>query len=120
MVHLTGPVEAPITYSRVVFGGPSDFRVLQFDFLAKLKSQRFVELQRVTGAYQGDRGLNRHQLLDAFHLWCAEHNRCDYFLTLDFKLIRMLRSRQSSVRVRVSSSIRASGRNYRITVALAT
>ena len=94
-------VEAPITYSRVVFGGPSDFRVLQFDFLAKLKSQRFVELQRVTGAYQGDRGLNRNQLLDAFHLWCAEHNRCDYFLTLDFKLIRMLRSRQSSVRVRV-------------------
>jgi len=94
-------VEAPIEYGRVVFGGPSDFKVLQFDFLVKLKSRRFLELQRFTGAYQGDRGQNRNQLLDAFHLWCAEYNRCDYFLTLDFKLIRMLRSRESAVRVRV-------------------
>jgi hypothetical protein len=44
----------------------------------------------MTGAYQGGGKWNRNQLLDAFHLWCAEYNKSDYFLTLDFKLIRIL------------------------------
>lgn len=95
-------VDAPITYSRVVVGGNGDPTEMQLDFLKSIRSERFLELQRMTGAYQGEGKLNRNQLLDAFHLWCAEHNSCDYFLTLDFKLIRALqqnRKRQLSVRV---------------------
>jgi hypothetical protein len=46
-------------------------------------------LQKLTGAYQGPGRLNRNQLLDAFHLWCAEYNHCDYFLTLDFNLSKI-------------------------------
>lgn len=83
--------DAPIKYGRIIAGGLDDPMDMQFEFLANIKSRRFVELQKITGAYQGEGNLNRNQLLDAFHLWCAEHNKCDYFLTLDFKLIRVLR-----------------------------
>ena len=83
-------VDAPISYSRVIVGGCADPTEMQFEFLKSVKSARFLELQRMTGAYQGERKLNRNQFLDAFHLWCAEHNKCDYFLTLDFKLIKVL------------------------------
>jgi hypothetical protein len=83
-------VDAPITYGRIV-GGRGDPKEVQFEFLKSINSPRFTELQRMTGAYQGEKKLNRKQLLDAFHLWCAEHNKCAYFLTLDFKLTKVLR-----------------------------
>lgn len=94
-------VDAPITYDRVLIGGHTDSGEMQFDFLKSIRAKRFLEVQRITGAYQGEGKLNRNQLLDAFHLWCAEHNKCNYFLTLDFKLIRVLgqnRKKQLSVR----------------------
>jgi hypothetical protein len=94
-------VEAPITYSRILIGGHEDSAEMQFNFLKSIRAERFLELQRITGAYQGEGELNRNQLLDAFHLWCAEHKKCDYFLTLDFKLIRVLgnnRNKQLPVR----------------------
>ena len=69
-----------------------DSKDAQFQFLSSLKNRRFLELQKITGAYQGEGKLNRNQLLDAFHFWCAEFNSCAFFLTLDFKLIRMLNS----------------------------
>lgn len=87
-------VDAPITYGRVMIGGLEDPGEMQFEFLKGIRAERFLELQRITGAYQGEGKLNRNQLLDAFHLWCAEHNKCDYFLTLDFKLIRVLGQNQ--------------------------
>jgi hypothetical protein len=87
-------VEAPIKYSRVLVGAGFDARDMQSRFLSSLKSKRFLELQKITGAYQGPGKLNRNQLLDAFHLWCAEHNSCDYFLTLDSKLIKVLRKQK--------------------------
>ena len=52
----------------------------QFKFLRSLNDERFRELQAITGAYQGEGKINRNQLLDAFHLWCAEGNGCDLFL----------------------------------------
>jgi hypothetical protein len=85
-------VEAPVNYSRVLVGFNSHPKKDQFNFLAGIRHERFLELQKVTGAYQGKGELNRNQLLDAFHLWCAEYNACQYFLTLDFKLIKILRS----------------------------
>ena len=83
-------VEAPVKYSRTLVGAGFDPKEMQFRFLSSIKNKRFIELQKLTGAYQGSGKLNRNQLLDAFHLWCAEHNGCDYFLTLDFKLIRVV------------------------------
>jgi hypothetical protein len=63
----------------------------QFDFLCSLKHERFVELQRATGAFQGEDQLpNRNQLLDAFHLWCAESANAKYFLTMDDKLAKVV------------------------------
>jgi hypothetical protein len=72
-------VEAPVRYGRIMF-----------DFLRLLRDDRFDNLQRITGAYQGSARVNRNQLLDAFNLWCAEHHRCQYFLSLDFKLARVI------------------------------
>ncbi|MDP3013228.1 MAG: hypothetical protein Q8M92_03235 [Candidatus Subteraquimicrobiales bacterium] len=83
--------EAPIKYSRVLIGFGLDARNMQFNFLSSIKKKRFLELQKMTGAYQGAEKLRRNQLLDAFHIWCAEHNKCDYFLTLDFKLVNVIR-----------------------------
>jgi hypothetical protein len=52
------------------------------------------------GAEQGN-DVNRNQLLDAFHLWCAEHRDCDYFLSLDFKLAQMTANSRQKLRCRV-------------------
>jgi len=90
-------VEAPVKYGRVVLGGNQDAKEIQFNFLSGLKHTRFTELQKLTGAYQGPGKLNRNQLLDAFHIWCAEHNECDFFLTLDFKLIKMVVNNRSYI-----------------------
>lgn len=83
-------VESPLKYSRIVAGGATKPRDRQYDFLCSIKHKKFLELQKLTGAYQGQNPLNHNQLLDAFHLWCAEHNHCEFFLTLDFKLIKVL------------------------------
>ncbi|MBI5047711.1 MAG: hypothetical protein HZB54_01995 [Deltaproteobacteria bacterium] len=85
-------VDAPTKYRRMLLGFGMDPIGNQFNFLASIKDKRFLELQKMTGAYQGKAKINRNQLLDAFHLWCAEYNRCEYFLTLDFKLIKMLKN----------------------------
>jgi hypothetical protein len=89
-------VEAPIQYGRVLSSAFAKPKRMQFEFLTGIQSSRFKELQKITGAYQGEGNVNRNQLLDAFHLWCAEHNECNYFLTLDFKLIRVLRQKRKS------------------------
>ena len=87
-------VQAPIKYSRILAGFGQDSKTRQFEFLKSIKDKRFQELQKVTGAYQGENKYNRNQLLDAFHFWCAEYNKCDYFLTLDFKMINHLRKQK--------------------------
>jgi hypothetical protein len=93
-------VEAPVQYGRVMIGAGVDPEQEQFSFLASLKHPRFVELQKMTGAYQGAGKLNRNQLLDAFHLWFAEHNYCSFFLTLDFKLLRVLQKSKRKLNVK--------------------
>jgi len=82
--------DAPIRYERILMGAGFDAEVLQLRFLVGIKSPRFIELQKVTGAMQGNGKYCLRQLLDAFHIWCADHNCCDFFLTLDFSLIRMV------------------------------
>lgn len=93
--------DAPIHYGRTSAGGGKSAYDHQLEFLQSLRVPRFLELQRATGAYQGPGKLNRNQLLDAFHLWCAEHNSCNYFLTLDFKLQRVLERSPTELNVSV-------------------
>lgn len=85
----------PVKYSRILYGGRDEPLQAQFKFLSSLRHKRFLELQRITGAYQGEERVNRNQLLDAFHLWCAEHNNCDFFLSLDFKLAKVIEKSKS-------------------------
>lgn len=91
-------VDSPIEHERILLGcGVDDPKDDQFEFMRSIRNDRFHELQKMVGAYQGKNKPNRNQLLDAFHLWCAEHNKCDFFLTLDFKLIRVLRNNRKRV-----------------------
>jgi len=87
-------VGAPIEYSRVFAFPNIGPKNSQFNFLESINDERFAELRRATGAYQGENSLNRNQLLDAFHIWCAEYNNCDFYLTLDFKLIKHLNNQK--------------------------
>jgi hypothetical protein len=89
------PIESaksPVQYNRMMIGYNQDPKDMQVEFLSGLKHKRFSELQKVTGAYKDSGKLVPNQLLDAFHIWCAEHNGCDFFLTLDFKLINRVGS----------------------------
>jgi hypothetical protein len=106
-------VPGPIWYGRTVADGspprwdatrerrlPS--RDWQYEFLVALKHPRFQALQAACGAFQGhERPLHRNQLIDAFHLWCAESSGATYFLTHDDKLVDALtrpkRSRTSVI-----------------------
>jgi len=90
-----------VKYSRILYGGIEHPVEAQLRFLSSLKDRRFLELQRITGAYQGQGKINRNQLLDAFHLWCSEHNRCDFLLSLDFQLAGMIERGKSKPLVRV-------------------
>lgn len=92
--------DPPIYYERCVLGFlVPDPKQAQFDFLTRIQDRRFLQLQRMTGAYQGKKPLVRRQLLDAWHLWCAEHNSCEYFLTTDFALIRTIANNKAKPNV---------------------
>lgn len=94
---------APVRYGRVIMGvGLGSAKDLQYEFLRSLKHARFIQLQKMTGAYQGKLPPNRNQLLDAFHLWCAEYNECAYFLTLDFSLQKVVKRSKGELRTLVS------------------
>ncbi len=83
----------PVPYSRVLFGGfNGGVKRAQYELLCSLHHKRFLQLQRATGAYQGKNEINENQLLDAFHLWCAEHAGSDFFLSLDFNLAKATRN----------------------------
>ena len=62
-------VDSPIKHSRVVAGLGIDRTKEQFRFLTSIEDKRFLELQKITGAYQGERPASQCQLMDAFHVW---------------------------------------------------
>jgi hypothetical protein len=87
-------VEGPFRYGRVIADASAVDH--QYEFLSKVNDSRFKELQKACGAFQGnDRPLNRGQLIDAFHILCAESAGANYFLTLDDSLIGTLGSRKT-------------------------
>ena len=103
-------VDFPFEYGRIVGGVGINRKDEQLRFFTSIKDKRFLELQKMTGAYQGKRPTNQNQLLDAFHLWCAELNGCEFFLTLDFTLIKVLKlaKKKSVVRAVRPSELLAS------------
>jgi len=87
--------ESPIKHGHRTLFAPSlglSPDELTKNFLAGIRDKRFERLAKITGGYQGAGRYNLNQMRDAFYVWCAEHNECDFLLTLDFKLIRMLRN----------------------------
>jgi hypothetical protein len=90
-------VEGPIAYGRVLSPTrPGEtWGSLQADFLKSLHQRRFRELQKACGALQG-RQIHERQLLDAFHIWCAEEAKATHFLTTDLKLVRTVRACKTS------------------------
>jgi hypothetical protein len=98
-------VDGPVKYSRLVspMSPLSDdtWRSLRTDFLKSINHPRFLELQRACAAFQGDH-INEKQLVDAFHVWCAEAADASHFLTTDLKLARTVRRHKTAPpRVRV-------------------
>lgn len=94
--------DVPFKYSRIMGGSGIDGRQEQLRFLASVNDKRFIELQRACGAFQGHiKPPNHNQLLDAFHIWCAEVAGCSYFLTLDFKLMRVLSKSKAKTQLRL-------------------
>ena len=100
--HLYGvPIEwvdAPIEYSRIIGrivpSPPSerrnDWKESMVEFMLDVDHPRYKQLQLACGANQGAT-INEDQLIDAFHVWCAEGAGATHFLTLDFALIKNVR-----------------------------
>lgn len=82
------PAADPIPYARSVLGFGAR---PQLEFVQSINHPRFRYFQKLAGVQPGmSEGRRRAQMLDAWHLWCAERNECGFFLTMDFKLVRML------------------------------
>jgi hypothetical protein len=95
-------VKAPFEYGRVVFSAFEDAEKLQYEFLCRIASERFVDLQKACGAYQGSEPLSPNQLRDAFQVWCAEGAAARFFLTCDLSLVRYVQRQKRYIpKVRV-------------------
>jgi hypothetical protein len=81
--------DPPCHYTRVLFDPDQD---VQFNFLRNLNQERYVDWKKACGVVKGSKK-ELNQLMDAWNLWSAEHNECDFFLTVDYKLIRSVNSR---------------------------
>jgi hypothetical protein len=81
----------PFTYSRILASASMDADALWVHNLLALDDPQFVQLQKATGARQGDT-VNANQLLDAFHILTAERAHAEFFLTTDLKLVRSIRA----------------------------
>jgi len=85
-------VEDPVwQQGRMIAGGPKKPNEYTLEFLSGIDDPRYIELTKMTGAYQGaKRPMNLNQALDAYHIWCAESSEMNYFLTMDYKLQRIV------------------------------
>jgi hypothetical protein len=75
------PVKPPFYYSRTLGSfddGPGEGHARQKAFFENIQYPRYLEILKAIGG-------NKHA--DAFHLWAAESDHVDYFLTTDRKLI---------------------------------
>lgn len=88
-------LDSPVEYSRFVTAMPPYLegspKEIQAGFFDRLGHPRFLEIRRACGAYQGEGvKVRESQIMDAFHIWCAEFGEATHFLTTDFKLTRVV------------------------------
>jgi hypothetical protein len=87
------PIESgpnPLEYGRVVAGWSTIQKTdPQLDFLKGITHARFHQLKVAAGASPSSQKY-KNQLMDAFHIWCAEAASAKYFLTTDLKLVRLI------------------------------
>ena len=82
-------VPDPFPYGRIVVGAGLDANELFVQLLLSVDDPEFLKLQKATGARQGQ-NVSANQLLDAFHILCADRAGADFFLTTDLKLVRSI------------------------------
>ena len=88
--------------SRIIAGGLKKPKEYTLDFLSNFRAPRFIELTKITGAFQGATNpLNLNQALDAYHLWCAECAGMNYFLTMDYKLQKVVARSKKEMPVKI-------------------
>ncbi|WP_422029788.1 hypothetical protein [Roseovarius sp.] len=76
---------------RIISDGKKSGADHALDFLSRIRHPRYGELTRMTGAYQGpNKPLIINQAMDAYHLWCAECAGMNYFLTMDYRLQKVV------------------------------
>ena len=86
-------VKLPTNSPRMWLGGGRSADEWTDSFLASISHPRFKELCKVVGAYQGEKNpLHRNQARDALHIWTAEEAGADAFLTMDYKLGKMIKN----------------------------
>lgn len=80
-------VRSPVEHGGLIIDGRR--KDYLFNALSQIQDQRFFELQKLSGAYQGKgRELNKNQLFDAYHLWSAEVAGAEFLLTHDERFVR--------------------------------
>jgi hypothetical protein len=84
-------VKDPQPWGRVLADGRKSMSDHQLDYLRSRRDLRFLELQVAVGLKEGSANY-ANQLLDAWHIYCAECAGATHFLTCDYKLIRHLSS----------------------------
>jgi hypothetical protein len=81
---------------------PFDNEDQQLLFLKNLKHPGFEKWKKLVEA-KAETKNERNQLMDAWHLWSADYDHCDYFLTMDYKLIRSVASRTNDSPLRLTA-----------------
>jgi hypothetical protein len=89
-------IQHPRRFTRVI---GKELRNDQIESFRRIRDPRFLTPQKWTGALDPKSKKAGNQLLDAYFLWTAEQARCDYFLTMDFKLVDMARTKELRVQV---------------------
>jgi hypothetical protein len=84
-------VPDPFPYGRVIAGAGIDASTVFVQLLLSVDDPEFLQIQKATGARQGQ-NVSANQLLDAFHILCADRAGADFFLTTDLKLVRSVRA----------------------------
>jgi hypothetical protein len=73
----------PKPLGRIIASGHKSMREHQYDFLKSMRPERFLELQVAVGVKTGAAN-TLNQMLDAWHIYCAEHVGATYFVTCDY------------------------------------
>lgn len=76
----------------------------QFDFYKSIKDVRYDELKTLTNVHaQVKENRIKSQMADAFHILCAERSKCDYFVTIDYSLVKNVGSSTMKPKTKITT-----------------